>query len=132
MTRSTRYQRFPHRETRAHSANNEKFGQYRIRTCGLFHVKETRYQLRQLSTRGLILTELSLGRKFAGHNRLTCRVRGEKKAAPRFELGDGAFAELCLTTWLCRQNFPATRGGYDKDACCPSASGARLHVCRVC
>lgn len=26
-------------------------GQYRIRTCDLFHVKETRYQLRQLPTR---------------------------------------------------------------------------------
>ena len=24
------------------------------------------------------------------------------EAAPRFELGNGAFAELCLTTWLCR------------------------------
>jgi hypothetical protein len=23
------------------------------------------------------------------------------KAAPRFELGDGGFADLCLTTWLC-------------------------------
>ena len=25
------------------------------------------------------------------------------EAAPRFELGDGGFAVLCLTTWLCRQ-----------------------------
>jgi hypothetical protein len=25
------------------------------------------------------------------------------KAAPRFELGDKGFADLCLTTWLCRQ-----------------------------
>jgi hypothetical protein len=23
------------------------------------------------------------------------------KVAPRFELGDGGFADLCLTTWLC-------------------------------
>jgi hypothetical protein len=25
------------------------------------------------------------------------------EAAPRFELGDKGFADLCLTTWLCRQ-----------------------------
>ncbi len=25
------------------------------------------------------------------------------KAAPRFELGDKGFADLCLTTWLCRR-----------------------------
>lgn len=28
-----------------------------------------------------------------------------KKAAPRFELGDGGFADLCLTTWLCRRKL---------------------------
>ncbi len=26
------------------------------------------------------------------------------KATPGFEPGDGGFADLCLTTWLCRQN----------------------------
>ena len=25
------------------------------------------------------------------------------EAAPRFELGNKGFADLCLTTWLCRQ-----------------------------
>jgi hypothetical protein len=28
-------------------------------------------------------------------------ARFRLKAAPRFELGDGGFADLCLTTWLC-------------------------------
>ncbi len=26
------------------------------------------------------------------------------EATPRFELGNKGFADLCLTTWLCRQN----------------------------
>ncbi len=67
-------------------------GQYRIRTCDLFHVKETRYQLRQLPSNGIILTRLRRKLK-----------RERKKAAPRFELGDKGFADLCLTTWLCRR-----------------------------
>ena len=29
------------------------------------------------------------------------------EAAPRFELGDKGFADLCLTTWLCRHNYGA-------------------------
>lgn len=29
----------------------------------------------------------------------------DKKAAPRFELGSGGFADLCLTTWLCRRKL---------------------------
>ena len=27
------------------------------------------------------------------------------EAAPRFELGSKGFADLCLTTWLCRLNY---------------------------
>ncbi len=27
------------------------------------------------------------------------------EAAPRFELGNKGFADLCLTTWLCRQKY---------------------------
>lgn len=56
----------------------KKFGQYRIRTCGLFHVKETRYQLRQLSVRGFILTEQSLGSKFSVRLASPVESNGEK------------------------------------------------------
>ncbi len=30
-------------------------------------------------------------------------LKEKTKAAPRFELGNGGFADLCLTTWLCRR-----------------------------
>ncbi|MDF2564965.1 MAG: hypothetical protein K0Q53_1360 [Massilibacillus sp.] len=29
----------------------------------------------------------------------------ELEATPRFELGNRGFADLCLTTWLCRQTL---------------------------
>ena len=35
--------------------------------------------------------------------------RHEMEATPRFELGNKGFADLCLTTWLCRHKKPTKR-----------------------
>ena len=32
------------------------------------------------------------------------------EATPRLELGNKGFADLCLTTWLCRRNWSGLRG----------------------
>jgi hypothetical protein len=50
-----------------------------------------------------------------GINTKTPRIaRFHVEAAPRFELGDGGFADLCLTTWLCCHtqidSIPNSRG----------------------
>ncbi len=86
------------------STGQMKNGRYWTRTSGPHYVKVVRYQLRQPPV-PLHSSASSICQANPGLDSLLPNPdqdRKENKAAPRFELGNRGFADLCLTTWLCR------------------------------